>query len=59
MFKGKVTKGFLIMEHAQKKRVFTFVYAGLALFTAISTIVPIIWEKKARREEKSVQKRLY
>ncbi|GCE48678.1 hypothetical protein EI42_03950 [Thermosporothrix hazakensis] len=47
------------MEHAQKKRVFTFVYAGLALFTAISTIVPIIWEKKARREEKSVQKRLY
>ena len=28
-------------------------YAAVAAFTAISVIVPILWERKARKEDKA------
>ncbi len=30
----------------------SWAYAAVAVFTAISVIVPVIWERKARKEDK-------
>jgi hypothetical protein len=34
------------------RKTVSLAYAAVAAFTAISVIVPILWEKKARREDK-------
>ncbi len=34
------------------RKTVSFAYAAVAVFTAISVIVPVIWERKARKENK-------
>ncbi len=34
------------------RKTVSLAYAAVAAFTAISVIVPILWEKKARKENK-------